>query len=397
MLKGQNIICIASSSWDAMWVNSQHLMDRLAEHNRVLYVNNTGLRPPGKSMADLRKIGNRLVGFFSGKMMAKKNLFILSPIIIPFHNYHLVRWLNGLILSVYLRFYCWWLGFSKPLLWIFLPTGLQLVGRLGESLSIFHCVDKYSQNPGVSAKEIQAMERELCRKADLVLVTSSELYEEKKLLNSRTHYFGNVADIEHFSKVLENGTEPPSDIAGLKRPIIGYQGNIAGYKVDLELLEQIALKRPEWSLVLIGPVGWGDPNTDVSRLRTLVNVHFLDRKSYEDLPKYVGAFDVCLIPFVVNDVTQNSFPMKFFEYLAAAKPIVSRRLKSLEHLGKDPEICRLAETPEQFLEQIESGLMENQTAEVIAHRLEVARQNDWSVRVEEIGQEVQKALEQRVH
>ena len=394
-LTGRDIVCIASSSWDSMWVNSQHLMSRLARANRVLYVNNTGLRMPGPSAADLRKIALRLWNFARGVRPTRENVHVVAPLVVPLHGVPAIERLNGEILARYLRHYLKKLGMKRPILWIFLPTGVGLVGRLDESLVVFHCVDKYSENPGVPAQRVRAMEAELCRRADVVLVTSNSLYEEKRGLNPNTHYFGNVANVAHFARALEGDPAPPADVAGIPRPIVGYQGNVAAYKIDLDLLERLARARPAWSLVLVGPVGWGDPATDVSRLRALPNVHFLDRKDYADLPRYVRAFDVCLIPFVESDSTQNSFPMKFFEYLAAGKPIVSRRLRSLEPLGEDPRICRLAGTPKEFLARIEECLAERQTPASVARRLEVARGNDWERRGEEIGDVVARRLADR--
>ena len=394
-LTGRDIVCIASSSWDSMWVNSQHLMSRLARANRVLYVNNTGLRMPGPSAADLRKIGQRLRNFSRGVRQPQENLHLVSPIVVPLHGVRAVERLNGEILARYLRRHLRKLGMARPVLWIFLPTGLGLLGRLDESLVVYHCVDKYSENPGVSAERIREMEAELCRRADLVLVTSSALYEEQRGFNPQTRYFGNVANVAHFAKALEDGGAPPADLAGIARPILGYQGNIASYKIDLGLLEYLARQRPQWSLVLVGPVGWGDPTTDVSRLRGLPNVHFLDRKDYQDLPRYVRAFDVCLIPFVESDSTQSSFPMKFFEYLAVGKPVVSRRIRSLEPLGRDPRICRLADGPEEFLARVEDSLAEPQTAEIVERRLALARQNDWESRSAEIGRVVGERLAAR--
>jgi hypothetical protein len=296
-----------------MWVNSQHLMSRLARANRVLYVNNTGLRLPGASSADLEKIAKRLRLFVRGPRMVQDNLWVLSPIIVPYYKSAAVRRLNTRFLSWHVRRCLRSYGMDNPVLWVFLPTGVDLVGRLGESAVIYHCVDEYSRNPGVPTSEIQAMDRDLCRRADVVFTTSRGLFEEKRPLNERTRYVPNVANADHFAKALEDGRKTPADLAAIPRPVIGYAGNIASYKVDLPLLEKVATARPDWSFVLVGPVGWGDPNTNVKPLQALANVHFLDRKTYDELPAYVRGFDVCLIPFVKSPVTDSCFPMKFFE------------------------------------------------------------------------------------
>ena len=296
-LENRDIVCISSSSWDAMWVNSQHLMSRLARRNRVLYVNNTGLRMPGASAADVKKIVDRLKNSAGGVQKKQDTLWVLAPIIIPYHKSPGFRRVNAWWLSRVLRKRMRSLGMRAPILWIFLPTGVDLIGRLGESGVVYHCVDEYSQNPGVPTQQIREMEQRLCRGADAVLTTSTALYEEKKPLNANTLYFGNVANVAHFSRVLDEPDDPPADVRGLRRPVVGYVGNIASYKVDLPLLEAVARARPEWSFVLVGPIGWGDPTTNVRPLQALGNVTFVDRKEYDELPAYIRAFDVCLIPF----------------------------------------------------------------------------------------------------
>jgi len=393
MLKGENIICVASSSWDAMWVNSQHLMYRLGRDNNVLYLNNTGLRVPSVNRTDIAKVLERIRLWLKGVSRQGENVFVLSPIIVPFHGSALIRRLNNAILTGSIRRWQRRLGLSDPILWTFLPTGGGLVGRLGEKLSIYHCVDEYTANPGVSSVKIDSIEKDLLARADLVFVTSKRLFEEKRGYNERTHYFGNVANVSHFMRVLEDGDGLPEDLAAIPRPIIGYQGNISSYKTDLSLIEQIARADPGWSVVLVGPVGWGDPGTDVSRLKALGNVHFLGRKDYDQLPRYVKGFDVCIIPFVRNQSTDSSFPMKFFEYLAMGKPIVASNLSSLAPFRENEAICRLAEGPEDFVEKIRATLAETPDDAVRNQRIEFARKNDWEVRIQEIGEVVQKALE----
>lgn len=388
MLAGRDIICIASSSWNAMWVNSQHLMDRLANDNRVLYINNLGLRAPGKSSGDWRKVFRRVGEWFRGAVRVKENIWIISPISIPLHGYSWIRRFNRWILKWTIRRYLRRLDFRDPLLWSFLPLGVELIDKLGESLVIYHCVDDYAANPGVAAEELREMESRLLVRADLVFATNPVLYEERTKSARKIFYLGNVANAGHFFPQKER--EIPPRLAKLPKPILGYQGNISGYKTDLSLVAHLARSLPHASIVLVGPVGWGDPATDVSQLKELGNTHLLGRVPYEDLPDFVAAFDVGLLPMKNNESTRRSFPMKFYEYMAAGKPIVATSLPAFEQYRDRPHLCRLAEDKESFVKAVEDALSE--TEDFTTERVDEAKANSWRKRVEQIGEIVAEEL-----
>ncbi|MDP8255683.1 MAG: glycosyltransferase [Candidatus Alcyoniella australis] len=395
MLKGQNIICIASSNWEAMWVNSQHLMSRLARENRVFYINNMGLRAPSMAKKrDLKQVFKRLRSWFRGVRRVEDSLWVYDPISLPFYESPVARAFNRWALRTTLRRYQRRLGLQRPILWAFLPTAVSLVGGLDEKLVIYHCVDDYSANPGVPRERIIEMERRMLGQADMAFVTSPKLYRDKSVYNPHTELYGNVANVGHFIEDSKSADGPPDELAQISGPIIGYQGNISSYKTDLELLLHVARSRPQWSLVLVGPTGWGDPGTDTRLLQSLPNVHLLGRIDYERLPRYVAAFDVALIPFRVSESTQSSFPMKFFEYLALGKPVVSTALDALAEFGRDPDLCRIAANHEQFVEMIEHSLQDAGRQDLIEKRINVARDNDWERRVEQIGDSVQRRIEE---
>jgi glycosyltransferase involved in cell wall biosynthesis len=381
-LKGASILCIASANWDAeLWTNSQHLMSRLARDNRVLFVESLGLRRPKARWRDLYRIVGRLRNWARGVRPAGENLLVYSPLIVPFYNASWVRDLNFWILRTSLSSIARRHGFRAPILWTFLPTSSDLVGHLGESLAIYHCVDEYGANPGVPAQVIQQMERKLLAGADLVFTTSRSLYEGKRRHNANTHYLPNVADADHFRKAALPETEVSPPLRALPRPVIGFVGALSDYKVDFGLLIHVARAHPEWSIALVGPVWTGSRREDVELLEKMENVRFFGARPYAELPGWIKGFDVCMIPFAMNETTINVFPMKFHEYMATGKPIVVVDLPSIAEFGA---YCRMARGPEAFTRAIEESLLPEPEG-AAEKRIEVARRNTWETRLGEIA------------
>ncbi|MGD1096490.1 MAG: glycosyltransferase [Bryobacteraceae bacterium] len=222
------------------------------------------------------------------------------------------------------RFYAWSLrrackklGLQKPITLTFVPSSADVAGSLGERCVIYYCVDEYSQFRGADRTAILEMERRLIEKSDLVVVSASRLHESKRAYNANTVLITDGVDVGHFRKaclaetaILEDCPRPPG-------PLIGCFGLIEDW-VDLELIRHLALARPGWSFVLIGEV-----RTDTSCVRELPNVHLLGRRTYQSLPGYCKAFDIAILPFVVNELTLAANPLKLREYLAAGLPVVA--------------------------------------------------------------------------
>ena len=145
---------------------------------------------------------------------------------------------------------------------------------------------------------------------------------------TRTDYFGNVADIEHFATARLDG-ESPADLAAIPRPRLAYVGVLSNFKIDLELVDYVVTQRPEWHLVFIGDEREGQNSATLGRLKKRSNVHFLGWKPYAQLPAYLRGIDVALLPQMINNYTRSMFPMKYFEYLAAGRPVVATPLPAL--------------------------------------------------------------------
>ncbi len=382
MLKGQDILCISAADWDNIaWTNKQHIMSRLSKTNRILYIESLGLRQPTIKKKDILRILKRIKDWLKGPRKINENLFVYSPIILPFHKIKIVQKINHLVLWLTLKLLLTRLRFKKPIFWTYSPPATSLIGRLNEKLVIYHCVDELSATPRIPTSSILKMEEELLQKADLVFTTSKLLYEKKKEFNQNTYYMPNVADVAHFMRA----SEIPEDIANIKHPIIGFIGTIVLYKLDFNLIKHIALTHPQWSIALIGDVVEGE---NIEEFQSIPNIFMLGGKRYELLPGYIKAFDVCILPNRINEYTQNMFPMKFFEYLATGKPIV---LTELPAVNEYREISYIAKDKEEFAQYIEQALTENDL-QLKQRRIEIAKKNTWEVRIEEMSKLIEEKL-----
>jgi glycosyltransferase involved in cell wall biosynthesis len=275
----------------------------------------------------------------------------------------------------------------RPIVWIFLPAHVGIVGKLNEKLVIYHCVDDHSANPNVPANTVIEREGRLLKLADLVFTSSSTLYESKRAFNPNTFYLPNVADTGLFAQARTPALEIADDMKNIPRPIAGFIGNVTAYKLDFDLIQNIAKQNPDWSFVFIGPIGRGDPSTDVSQLAALKNIFLLGARAYHELPRYVKAFDACLIPFRENDSTRSTLPMKFFEYLAAGKPVIATELPTLADFRDCFYSVRDAREWSAALERAR-----REDSALAKSRVDRAQKYSWDARMVEIEKLVETAL-----
>jgi glycosyltransferase involved in cell wall biosynthesis len=379
-----DILCFGSADFeDPNWVNAQHLMWRLSSRHRVLYVNSLGLRRPRACRRDLRKIGRRIWGLARGvrQVASDRQLFVLAPVSLPPSR---VRGLNAVgarLLAAQLRRSLRHLGFGRPVAWTFLPTTQPLLTDLEVGPIIYHCVDAYAANPGVDRPLIESLERGLLRQATAVIASSEPLHRALSARHERVLLMPNVVDLEAYPPPHAPPPEPP-DLAPLGRPRIGYVGNLAAYKCDIPLLAAAAAARPAWSWIFVGGIGHGEARSGISELAALPNVYLLGEKPRLELAGYVHHMDVGLVPFVASETTRHSFPMKFFEYLACGKPVVTAQLASLEPLIEPPLIFAYGGSRE-FLVAVDQAL-DATAGEIVRRRRALAEAHSWSRRMVEI-------------
>jgi glycosyltransferase involved in cell wall biosynthesis len=379
VLEGRDIVCLGFAEWDAeLWTNQQHLMARLARRNRVLFVESLGLRRPRLAGRDLRRMARRLERAAAGPR-AVDGLHVLSPMVIPIHGRPRIQTLNAALLRAQVGRAARSLGLERPLLWSYVPQAEWLVETLKPATIIYHCVDDIAAQKGVQAAAFRRAETHFAARADVVLASAPALAERMRTLNERVFYAPNVADTERFATALDDG---PTDaaVAALPRPRIVFTGAVVATKLDLELLGSVARARPDWTFALIGPVGAGDPRTDISAIEWLPNVHLLGARPYDALPEVLRGADVALVPYAINELTRSVFPMKVYEYLAAGLAVVTTPLPALAETSGVFVAADAAATTA----AIERALAED-GPEVRRARSRAVRGNSWDARLAEIS------------
>lgn len=375
----RDVVLLSTADWDnPFWTNKQHVAVELACRGfRILYVESLGLRRPTLGARDLRRILRRLSRALRPPRRVRDNIWVWSPLVLPAHGRQWARRLNRGILGGSLALWMRVLGFRRDLLWTYSPLTTEVVSPSRFRTVVYHCVDDVKAAPGMPAEILDQAERELVRRADVVFATARLLAESRRHINPNTYYFSNVADYEHFAKARLAETNVPEDLARIPEPRLGFVGAISGYKVDFALVRLLARAHPEWSIVLIGEVGEGDPWTDASELRQIPNVYLMGPRPYSLLPAYLSGFRVGLLPNRLNDYTASMFPMKFFEYLAAGLPVVSVDLPALrEHA----DVASLAASPQDFIENVARALRNGGPS--MESRLDRARQNTYASRTD---------------
>jgi glycosyltransferase involved in cell wall biosynthesis len=397
-LRGRQIVCVGFADWETdLWTNQQHLMSRLAQDNQVLFVESLGLRRPRLAGRDLTRIARRLRRGMRPPR-AVDGVHVLSPLVVPLHGHAAVRALNRTLLRAQVRRAARRLGMAQPILWAYVPQAEALIEALHPSVVIYHCVDDAAAVEGIDAASFRAAERRFVARADLVLASAPALAARMRELSPSVLYVPNVADTALFARALApapvapapghadpshappTAVEPDPAMAALPRPRIVFTGAIVAAKLDVPLLVALARLRPAWTFALVGPVGPGDPRTDVSALRELPNVHLLGPRAYTQLPGVLRAADAGLIPYALNPITESVFPMKVYEYLAAGLPVLATPLPALAGLA---EVATAADA--EGLARLLERELAGDTPERRAERSRAAAAHSWEQRLQEIA------------
>jgi glycosyltransferase involved in cell wall biosynthesis len=274
---------------------------------------------------------------------------------------------------------------KDAVIWFFHPLQRYIYDLFEDATRVYRVFDNYDEEPFWNAKEkeqIRNNEKHFLGTADLVIASSSVLREDKIPHRNDVHWVPNGVDFGVFSQALRNDCQVPQDIEQYPRPRIGFVGKL-NFKIDFALVNYLARSRPNTSFIFIGPNDGTEQfnkSQEFIEAQRVKNLYFLGTRPYDSLPRYLKGFDVCIIPFVINEYTKRIYPLKVHEYLAAGKPVVSTALPDLLTFS---EVVSIADNKEHYLELLDSAVTDNSSGKVRA-RQEAARQNSWEARAQTV-------------
>ncbi len=332
----------------------------------------------------LPRIARKLKSYAKLARTTDEGITVVSPAAIPFYGSKSARFANRHLLTTQLQTLAKSRGLSQPILWIAIPTAVEMIGRFGESLVIYQVSDKYDANTMDHATDpdlIRQLHEKAIGKADIVFYSGRKLLSEATSGCEKSYLLEQAVDFDRWSKV---GTLPVApEIDAIPRPRLGYFGAIETWLVDQELIKQAAREKPDWHWIFIGNRSRG------LEIEDLPNTHFLPPVAYDALPNYAAGFDVCVLPWETERAfTSYGSAIKVREYLATGKPVVISALPEYEPMK---DVLRIARTRNDFFRLIEDALSENDP-QAAMRRQQAVSKGTWDARAEWVSAIVSDAL-----
>jgi len=373
---GETLICFSHLRWDFVFQRPQHLMSRFARTRRVFYVEEPIGLEPGRTEADLLVRTCERTGVI--RVVPR-----LPAALDERATDEAVRGLlDGLIAREQIR---------RPVLWYYTPMMLSFSRHLQAAAVVYDCMDELANFKG-APPALLGLERELFAKADLVTTGGWSLYEAKREQHANVHAFPSSVDREHLAqaRTMTDGDEP-ADQAPIAHPRLGFYG-VIDERMDLELIAAVADARPDWSLVMVGPV----VKIDEADLPQRPNLHYLGGKSYAELPRYLAGWDVALMPFAVNEATRFISPTKTPEYLSGGVPVVSTPIKDVVRSYGHLDAVQIAADAGQFTAACRRALdMRAAGSDWLKAADQLLADNSWDRTFQQMSRLVDKAADRR--
>src|SRR4051812_11168343 len=333
-LRAPLLVCFSHLRWDFVWQRPQHLLSRAAKFYRVLMVEEPKL--VDEAVVPRLDISTRPGGITIAVPLLPKGTSDSDAVLAQ-------RDLMDALLAPYAD--------AQRIFWYYTPMALAFSAHLDCDLCVYDNMDELSLFRGAS-QELIDLESELFRRADVVFTGGMSLYEAKRHRHRNVHGLPSSIDFDHFAKARRLRDPEPSDQIGIPYPRIGFFG-VIDERMDIDLVREVAELRPDWQLVMIGPVVKIDPDTLPKR----DNIHWLGAKSYADLPRYLSGWDVGLMPIALNESTRFISPTKTPEFLAAGVPVVSTPITDVIRPYGDRGLVEIARTPLEVVLKAESLLL----------------------------------------
>jgi glycosyltransferase involved in cell wall biosynthesis len=329
-LKGIDLVCFSHLRWGFVFQRPNHLLSRFSKHQRVFFIEEPIFTESSEKL-QIEKYN--------------ENLFVVTPHIKSgLAEEEIVLRQRNFIDELFLR-----MKVNSFFSWYYTPMALPFTEHLSPELVIYDCMDELSSFK-FAPPQVAILEKELFKKADLVFTGGNSIYEYKKGEHHNIHSFPSSIDKEHFGKSRGSRNEP-EDQKNIPHPRFGFFG-VVDERFDIELIDKVAKARPEWHFIILGPVVKIDPAT----LPSHDNIHYIGGRKYEELPAYIGSWDIALIPFAMNESTRFISPTKTPEYLAAGKPVISAPIRDVVHPYGEKGLVHITKNAEEFITAAELEL-----------------------------------------
>ena len=368
------IIVHSHLGWDWVWQRPQQFLSRFSKRHQILFVEGpVSAEDVSEPLPELREVAE----FPNITIMRMK---------MPASRWGDGAWVDQQRRRLVQELLAGPLGlrFREPIQWFYDPMAVTaFAGHMNERAIVFDCMDQLSQFKG-APKELLRRERDLLNAADVVFAGGPKIGREKIKYNTNTHSYGCGVDVKHFGKARSKNTEIPADVANLQGPVFGFFG-VVDERMDYELVAALADANKHGHVVIIGPMTKIDPASVPQR----PNLHWLGGRDYSLLPAYVKRFDVCLMPFAINEATEYINPTKALEYMATGKPIVSTPVEDV--VLQFSAVVKIGQTPAEFIEFCTAAARTPDTV-CIRRGREMADRNSWESIVEAMEGHIADAM-----
>jgi UDP-galactopyranose mutase len=348
-----DLICFSHLRWNFVFQRPQHLMTRMARERRVFFFEEPIFTDESAARLHVYQDG--------------ENLYVATPHIPHGRDeVELNATMKELLTELIDSF-----EIAQHLSWYYSPMHLKHSYHLTPVVCVYDCMDQLA-NFKFAPQELPLLEQSLINKVDMVFTGGFSLYEAKKHLHRKVYPFPSSVDTAHFAKG-RTVRQDPADQAHIPGPRFGFAG-VIDERIDIELLDQVAAARPDWHFVMVGPVVKIDP----ASLPQRPNIHYLGGKPYEQLPEYLGGWDVAILPFAQNEATRYISPTKTPEYLAAGRRVISTSIRDVVHPYADKSLVSIADDAATFIEKAEAILADQAGYDAWLERVDqFLTQNSW--------------------
>lgn len=363
------IICFGGGDW---WYHNRghydmQMMREMSRTMPVLHVNSMGLRVPSlvEGRMFLTRVRRKFKSLTRGFVRVRRHFGVLTVLAFPGHVGVIV---SKRLVVAQVRLAAWRMGIRLPLVWVTSPPAIEVIGQLRPVGIIYQRTDRWEAGPWGDSHKLKGYDRRLKERANLTLYCSQLLYDEEADLCRKAVYVDHGVDFDRFRAAAESSVSEPAELADIAPPRIGFIGGIDAHTFDPPLFLKVAESMPDCRFILVGtcalPANWC----------TLPNVTMLGQRPYEEVPRYMAACDVLIMPWNQSEWIRACNPVKLKEYLAVGRPVVSTPFAELERYRG---LVRVADSPGAFVTAVREALDSPPPVEAMRERV---RNETWPVK-----------------